>query len=101
MRLSEGFVGGAHTRLVELGAAEVDFTWLWRHNLHHGPVRLRLGCAGPSELVPCAACQTGSLDSGAAHATCFALGEATRGHNAVTVLVHAAAQSRDHTAGNA
>ena len=50
-----------------------------------------LGCAGPSEPTPCAACQFGSLDTGAAHATCWALGEATRGHNAVTALIHAAA----------
>ena len=48
--------------------------------------------------VPCAACQSRSLDRGAAHATCCALGEATRGHNAVTALVHAAAQSCDCTA---
>ena len=32
-------------------------------------VRVRLGCAGPCEPVPCAACQNGSLDTGAAHAT--------------------------------
>ena len=62
-------------------------------------VRLRLGCAGPCEPVPCAACQNGSLDTGAAHATCCAVGEATRGHNEVTTLVHAAAQSCDCTAG--
>ena len=34
---------------------------------------------------------------GAAHATCCALGEATRGHNAATTLVHASAQSCDHS----
>ena len=56
-------------------------------------VRLRLGCAGPRKLV-----QNISPDAGAAHATCCAVGEATRGHNAVTALVHAAAQSRDCTA---
>ena len=69
---------------------------MWRLNPHHGAVlepeeyvdsvRLRLGCAGSWEPVPCAACQSGSLDTGAAHATCCALGEATRGHNAVTDL---------------
>ena len=62
-------------------------------------VRLRLGCTGPCEPVPCAACQNGSLDTGAAHATCCAVGDATRGHNAVTTMVHAAAQSCDCTAG--
>ena len=56
-------------------------------NPHHGPVleleeyvdsvRLRFGCAGPSESAPCAACQSGFLDSDAAHATCRALDEAT------------------------
>ena len=61
-------------------------------------VRLRMACAGPCEPVPCAACQSGSLDTGAAHATCCSLGEATRGHNAVTALVHDAAQSCDCTA---
>ena len=81
----------AHTRLAELGAAEVDHTCLWRLNPHHGPVL-------DSEPVLCAACQAGSLDTGAARAPCCALGEATRGHNAVTALIHAAAQFCDHTA---
>ena len=63
-------------------------------------LRLHLGCAGPGEPVPCAACQSGSLDTGAAHATCCALSEATGGHNAVTALVHAGAQSCDCTAEN-
>ena len=92
-------------RLQELGGAEID--WMLRLNPHHGAVMepeeyvdsvLRLGCAGPSETVPCAACLNGSPDTGAAHATCCALGEATR-TPAVTTLVHAAAQSCDSTAG--
>ena len=99
---------GPRARLQELGDAEIDHTLMWRLNPHHGAVmepaesvdsvRLRLGCAGPWEPVPCAACQNGSLDTGAALATCCAVGEATRGHNAVTSLVHAAAQSCDYTA---
>ena len=79
--------------------------WMWRLNLHHGAVmepeeyvdsvHLCLGCAGPCEPVPCAAnWQTGSLDTGAAQPTCCAMGESTRGHNAVT----AAAQFCDCTA---
>ena len=44
------------------------------------------------------ACQNGSLNTGAARATCCAVGEATRGHNAVATLVHAAAQSCGCTA---
>ena len=68
---------------------------------HHGPVLVceeYVGSAGTSEPIPCTACQSGSLGSGAAHATCCALGEATRGHTALTALIHAAAQSCDHTA---
>ena len=98
----------ARARLQELGDAEIDHTWMWRLYPHHGAVtepeeyvdsvRLRLGCAGPCEPVPCAACQKGSLDTSAAHATWCSLGEATPGHNAITALVHAAAQSCDCTA---
>ena len=60
-------------------------------------VRFRMGCAGPAEPITCAACKFGILDTGAAHASCCALGEATRGHNAVSSLIHAAAQQCDHT----
>ena len=97
----------ARTRLAELSDPNVDHTWLWRLNPRHGPtleadeyvvsVRFRLGCAGPAEPITCAACNSGILDTGAAHASCYALGEATRGHNAVTSLLHAAAQQCDHT----
>ena len=61
-------------------------------------VRLRLSCAGRTEPVACAACSSGLLDSGAAHASCCALGDATRDHNVVTSQLHAAVQSADHTA---
>ena len=101
-------VAPATARLLELGNAEIHHTWMWRLKPHHGSVlepeeyvdsvRLRLGCTRPCEPVPCAACQSWSLDTGAARATCCALDEATRGHNAVTALVHAAAQSSDCTA---
>ena len=97
----------ARTRLAELGDPNVDHTWLWRLNSRHSPtldadeyvhsVRFRLGCAGPAEPVSCAACNSGTLDTGAAHASCCALGEATRGHNAVSSLIHAAALQCDHT----
>ena len=30
--------GGAHARLLELGDAEADHTWMWRLNPHHGAV---------------------------------------------------------------
>ena len=62
--------------LAELGAVDVDHTWLWWLNPHHGPtleveeyadsVRLRLGYEGPTEPAACAACQSGLLDSGRA-----------------------------------
>ena len=61
-------------------------------------IRLRLVCAGPTEPAACAACQSSLLDSGAAHATCCAVGEATRARYAVAALIHAAAQSCVHTA---
>ena len=75
-------------------------------NPHHGPILepeehvawVRLGRAVPIEPVACAACRAGLLDSGAARATCCALGKATRGHNSVTALLRATAQSCDHTA---
>ena len=96
----------ARMRLAELGDSSVDHTWLWRLNPRHGAileadeyidsVRFRLGCAGPVEPITCAACNSGILDTGAAHASCCALGEATRGHNAVSSLLHAAAAVRSY-----
>ena len=107
MHESEGS-WAARMRLAELGDSSVDHTWLWRLNPRHGlileadeyidSVRFRLGCAGPVEPITCAACNSGILDTGSAHASCCALGEATRGHNAVSSLLHAAAQQCDHTA---
>ena len=106
MHESEGS-WAARMRLAELGDSSVDHTWLWRLNPLHGlileadeyidSVRFRLGCAGPVEPITCTACNSGILDTGAAHASCCALGEATRGHNAVSSLLHAAAQQCDHT----
>ena len=52
---------------------------------------------GPADPITSAACNSGILDTGAAHASCCTLGEATRGHNAVSSLIHAAAQQCDHT----
>ena len=47
----------ARARLLELGDAEVDHTWMWRLNTHHGTVMepeeyvhsvpVRLGFVGP------------------------------------------------------
>ena len=52
---------------------------------------------GPRNLSPVPPCNSGILDRGAAHTSCCALGEATRGHNAVSSLIHAAALQCDHT----
>ena len=88
----------AYTRLAELSDLDVDHTWLELEECADS-VRLRWGCAGPLDpCMACAGCQCGLLDSSAAHATCCALGEATRGHIEATALIHAAAQSCDHTA---
>ena len=53
-------------RLNELSDINVSRTWLWHLNKHHGPllsaeehleaVRVRLGCAGPTDPVPCSRC---------------------------------------------
>ena len=52
---------------------------------------------GPAKPYPALPASLASWTR-AAHATCCALGEATRGHNAVIALIHAAAQFCDHTA---
>ena len=95
-----------HMRPVELGAAEVDHTWLWRLNHHHGPVlepeeyvdsvRLLLGVRRaqrthnrrrlPSQLSGLGRCPRHLVRPGRGHR-----------HNAVTALIHAATQSCDHT----
>ena len=61
--------------------------------VQHVPAQRNRERPTPHEATSRTSTQIGSLDSGAAHATCCALGEATRGHIAVTALVHAAAQS--------
>jgi hypothetical protein len=79
-------------RLDELSHPDVDHSWMWSLSRHHGAsltnaqfieaIRLRLGCAGPSEPIPCALCG-GIFDSSGAHAHWCDIAEATRGHNAV------------------
>ena len=92
------FLGPKRLKTQGLITAFVGCSQLLEPEEYADSVRLRLGCAAPCEPVPCAACQPGSLDTGAAHATCCALGEATPDHNGVPALVHAAAQSCDSTA---
>ena len=94
-------------RLRELADKDVDHTWLWHLSKHHGPilssqefveaVRARLGAAGPSELTPCARCGQ-IFDSAGSHASCCAIAEATKGHYAVSRLVHEAALMCDPSA---
>ena len=71
----------------ELSSQDVDHTWLWKLNPRRGSilhadeyadaVRFRLGCVRPVEPAVCAACNTGLHDTGALHASCCALSEAT------------------------
>lgn len=94
-------------RLDELSHPDVDQSWKWSLSRHHGAsltnaqfieaIRLRLGCAGPSEPIPCALCG-GIFDSSGAHAHCCDIAEATRGHNAVTSEILSVFQRRDPSA---
>ena len=89
----EGDIAGVH-RLEELQHKENDHSWLWALSKHKGPVlqpqeyvealRIRLGCAGPSNPVPCHLCGESMLDSAGAHAHCCARAESTRGHHCVS-----------------
>ena len=83
----------AVNRINEFADPEVDRSWLWQLNKHHGPsltsdefveaVRVRLGCAGPTDPVPCARCGACLLDSAGSHAACCSRAESTRGHYSV------------------
>ena len=44
---------------------------------------MRLGCAGPTEPVPCSRCGEFLFDSSGSHAACCAIAESTRGHYGV------------------
>ena len=92
---------GAHAdirRLDELGHASTEHAWMWALSPNQGrtlkdlefveAVRIRLGAGGPLEPVQCAACGRAVLDSAGAHASCCALGEATRGHDAVRDVIY-------------
>ena len=75
----------------------VGHTRLWKLNTRRGPVLqadefVDAVCAGPTKV--CVASNTRLLDTGATHASCCALGEATGGHNSLAN----AARSRDPTA---
>ena len=80
-------------RLQDLAHAESDHTWLWALSRHKGPVldadiyvdavRIRLGIAGPSEVLPCELCGKEMLDNAGSHALCCAKAVSTRGHHGV------------------
>jgi hypothetical protein len=94
-------------RLAELRDDNVNHDWLWcLHSAHNRPlseaefvaaVRLRLGCAGPSEPAACALCG-GTLDSSGAHALCCAKGECSKGHNGIRDVLHKACLAADPVA---
>ena len=91
-------------RLDELANEQVDHTWMWKLSRHRGPtlsngeyveaVRIRLGVAGPADPIPCARCGR-VFDSSGAHASCCEIAEATRGHHAVSEVVHGVASQCD------
>ena len=93
--------------LTELTSPGVSHEWLWGVDANKGPalepedfvpaVRLRLGSAGPSEEVLCAACGQCYLGPSCSHALLCAKGPSTRGHNAVRDTLHNIASSLDPT----
>ena len=95
-------------RIEELSHKEVHHGWLWHLSQHHGPVlsneefleavRVRLGCAGPTEPVPCARCGECLFDSGGSHAACCAIAESTRGHYGVVKQLLSRVQQCDPSA---
>lgn len=96
-------------RREEFSDANVCHTWLWHLNKHHGSVlsseeyleavRVRLGCAGLTDLVPCGRCCGQALfDSFGAHAACCASPESTRGQYAVVNELLPRVQQCDPTA---
>eukprot|EP00973_Karenia_brevis_P088387 12256310-Karenia_brevis.AAC.1 len=80
--------------------------WLWALSPHHGPVieedlefveavRVRIGAGGPPDVAVCGCCGKHQLDTSGRHASCCALAEATRGHNAVRDVLFAYASEAD------
>ena len=56
---------------------------------------MRLGCAGPSDPVPCKLCGMELLDSAGSHAMCCSKAESTNGHFEVTRQIFAGVQQCD------
>ena len=93
--------------LAELASPDVNHEWLWRIDPNKGSalhpdeyaaaVRLRLGAAGPSEVVTCANCGDALLGPSGFHCLLCARGPSTRGHNAVRDELFKVAHSLDST----
>jgi hypothetical protein len=81
-------------RVDELQHADNEHMWLWPLSKHRGPVlpdvdfiealRIRLGIAGPIDVVPCTLCGIIPIEGVGPHALCCAKAECTRGHTSVT-----------------
>jgi len=96
-------------RINDLSHKESDHCWFWGVCSHHGQiiedheeyveaVRIRLGAGGPIDGGICSNCGERSLDRGGGHATCCAIGESTRGHNALRDTVFTFAKIADPSA---
>ena len=86
-------------RLDELQDEHQEHTWIWALNPVTEPVlpeadwqcaaRLKLGCPQLSSEMVCNYCGEKVLDRQGYHALCCAVGESTKGHNAVRDGLHA------------
>ena len=93
--------------LAELSSPDVSHEWLWSLHPDKGDAlspddyiaatRLRLGCAGPADAVPCACCGNAVLGTSGLHALLCARGPSTQGHNAIRDELFAVASSLDST----
>ena len=68
------------------------------HEEYVEAVRIRLGAGGPIDGGICSNCGERSLDRAGGHATCCAIGESTRGHNALRDTVFTFAKIADPSA---
>ena len=82
---------------------------MWALSPHQGPiiederefleaVRVRLGAGGPSDIAMCGYCSKQQLDIPGSHASCCAVGEATKGHNAIRDTIFGYAVEADPSA---
>ncbi len=85
-------------RLEDLACKGTAHGWLWALSPHQGPVieddqefveavRVRLGAGGPPDGGLCGHCGRSQLDRPGGHASCCAIGEANKGHDAIRDVV--------------